>query len=371
MAALGGPKRFVAYTSEHGAVGPNSFCPPPEAAPDRQTILPGYEIRHGDLKGTVVGGKRVLSPVLAASSSVLTDRLVSKMNVLRGFDYDYYLAHHWGGHLGNTNARVDANSAKPIPTVDQVLAWSKKFYPDPSGIRLRSMVTGQNFRGISWGYSNPGSGSGTIQAVRTEPSSKSLFDSVLMNVTPPSSAPVRKSIVDRVLNNYKQLRDSNRRLSAEDKRRLGDHIGRLDELERRIAVVPKIACSAKAPAGDSRTFDNDRRTDPKYFSLVNDVIAMAFACDTSRVATICSLSHFLLDYTGNWHQDVAHRHTEAGPQAMLVDSHQRSFEATILDLAAKLDSIDDGPGVSVLDNTLVQWTQEAGRRRTMRRPCLW
>ncbi|MDX2022608.1 MAG: DUF1552 domain-containing protein [Deltaproteobacteria bacterium] len=362
LAASSGPKRFVAFTSEHGAVAQNNFCPPQTAAPQRQEILPGFEVRYGDLVGAVTSGQRVLSPVLTASSTVLTDRLLSKMNVLRGFDYDFYLGHHQGGHLGNTNARVDASTAKPMQTVDQLLAWSKKFYPDVTGIRQRSMVTGQNFRGISFGYSNPSASSGTIQAVRTETSSKALFDSVMMNVKPPTMDPVmaRKPIVDRVLLNYKALRESNRRLSKEDKQRLDDHIGRLAELERKFTVKPTISCSVQAPSADSRTFDNDRRTDPRFFSLVNDVIAMAFACDTSRLASVCIISTFILDYGGNWHQDVAHRAAEPDPQALLVKSHQATFESTILDLAAKLDSIEDSPGVSVLDNTLVQWTQESG-----------
>ena len=170
----------------------------------------------------------------------------------------------------------------------------------------------------------------------------------------------RKPIVDRVLLNYKQLRESDRRLSKEDKQRLDDHIGRLAELERKFTIKPKISCSATQPTADSRTFDNDRRTDPQFFSLVNDVIAMSFACDTSRLATVCILSTFFLDYGGNWHQDVAHRAREPEPQSMLTKSNQLTFESTILDLAAKLDSIEDAPGVSVLDNTLVQWTQEAG-----------
>ena len=325
--------------------------------------MPGFEIRYGALAGAVTGGKRVLSPVLTASSSVLTDRLLGKMNVLRGFDYDFYLGHHQGGHLGNTNARVEMNTTKPMQTVDQLLAWSNKFYPDVGGIRRRSLVTGQQFRGISFGYSNPSAGNGTIGAVGTEMSSKALFDSVMMNVKSPSTAPTvaaRKPIVDRVLLNYKQLRESNRRLSKEDKQRLDDHIGRLAELERNFTVKRTISCTAKAPTADSRPLENDRLTDPKFYSLINDVIAMAFACDTSRVSTVCVLSTFLLDYGGNWHQDVAHRFAEPEPQSLLTKSHQITFEATILDLAAKLDAIEDSPGVSVLDNTLVQWTQESG-----------
>lgn len=362
-AAATGAKRFVAFTSEHGAANGASFCPPASATPERQEIFPGYEIKFGTLAGQIMGDRRVLSPVLTAKSNVLTPALLKKMNVLRGFDIDFYIGHHWGGHLGNFAARVDANSQRPMPTIDQVMAYSPKFYPSLSGIRQRSMVTGQSFRGVSWGHSNPTAGTGPIQALNTQTSSRQLFDTVMMGVTQPTTMPAekRKPIVDRVLDGYKQLRESNRRLSSEDRRRIDDHMARLSELERRLSLTSNVTCSASKPNADSRSLTNDlRRTDPQFFSLVNDVIAMAFACDTSRIATVCVISTFMMDYSGNWHQDVAHNAMQPGPQSLLVDSHQRTFEATIVDLAAKLDQIEDGPGQTVLDNTLVQWTQESG-----------
>jgi hypothetical protein len=42
-----------------------------------------------------------------------------------------------------------------------------------------------------------------------------------------------------------------------------------------------------------------------------------------------------------------------------VAANQRTFEDVFLDLIAKLD-IDEGDGTTILDNTLVQWTQESG-----------
>jgi hypothetical protein len=38
----------------------------------------------------------------------------------------------------------------------------------------------------------------------------------------------------------------------------------------------------------------------------------------------------------------------------------RSFDAVVLDLVAKLDAVESAPGVTLLDETLVQWSQECG-----------
>ena len=97
-----------------------------------------------------------------------------------------------------------------------------------------------------------------------------------------------------------------------------------------------------------------------FWSLFNDVIVTAFLCGTSRVAVL-GVTHLFNDYQGDWHQDVAHQaHLPDGDrQGNLWTANQATFEAVMLDLIAKLD-VDEGDGTTVLDNTLVQWTQESG-----------
>ena len=43
-------------------------------------------------------------------------------------------------------------------------------------------------------------------------------------------------------------------------------------------------------------------------------------------------------------------------QALLVESYQRIFSSVLLDLAAKLD-VEEAPGVTYLDNSLLVWTR--------------
>jgi hypothetical protein len=93
--------------------------------------------------------------------------------------------------------------------------------------------------------------------------------------------------------------------------------------------------------------------------MVNDVIAAAFLCGTSRIAVVKIQESRFTEYAGDWHQDIAHQHTLPEPQARLREVNQQAFEHAVLDLAYKLD-VEEAPGSNLLDGCLVQWTQESG-----------
>jgi len=114
---------------------------------------------------------------------------VSRLNVLRGFDIPFSIAHHTGGHLGNF-ARNDGNDAEgkqmqahPWPTIDDVMAWSPRFYQQPAQVRQRVVVTGDR-RDYSWTYSNPAARSGAIQPLQITEDPRALFDLVIGAQTP-------------------------------------------------------------------------------------------------------------------------------------------------------------------------------------------
>ncbi|MBL9020647.1 MAG: DUF1552 domain-containing protein [Myxococcales bacterium] len=361
-----GRKRFVAMGTNHGAIWQQSMYPN-EATLTQSAQYAGRAVRRGGLELSVANGVASLSPVLSASSDRFTSALAAKMNVLRGLDVTFYLAHHRGGHLGNY-AENDGNGtdgqttqADRRPTIDQVLAWSPSFYPDLATILERALVIGGN--GMSANWSSPSTKSGTIQNIAPENDSLALFNRIFVPEEDP--AEVRPPIVDRVLEDYKRLRNGNRRLSTADKQRLDDHLDRLDELQRKINV--QVSCGDIEPPTKSSTeewasssYGIDPVAQSRFWQLQNDVIAAAFACDTSRIATMFCTDIFS-EYVGDWHQDVAHQahFTNGEAQATIAAAHQRFFENVFLDLVAKLDAIDDTDG-TVLDSTLIQWTQESG-----------
>jgi hypothetical protein len=357
-------RRFVALCTEHGGVwGANMF--PGDAGLGESQSYAGHTIRRGDLAASVEGEDAVLSPVLRASSTALTPALVAKLNVLRGLDHTFYIGHHQGGHLGNY-ARNDGNGADGQmiqglvrPTIDQVLAWSDEFYPDLSSTLERSMIVGEN---ISWGWSSPATQSGQIQALPPEWSSLALFNRIFVPADDLTSP--RPPVVDRVIDSYHSLRQSDRRLSAGDRQRLDEHLERLDELQRRLEVT--VACGdIPVPRADSQAewsnsgFPFDPEAQRRFWQLFNDVIVAAFLCDTSRIAVLRVTDTF--SDAGDWHESIAHQaHTiDGGPQAVLAAAHQRFFEDVFVDLVQKLD-VDQGDGTTLLDDALVAWSQESG-----------
>lgn len=358
---------FVSFGTNHGGIwGANMF--PPDAALTDKATYAGHEIRRGDLALVGQNAKVGVSPVLSAASGRLTPGLLAKMNVIRGLDIPFYIAHNTGGHLGNY-ARNDGNGADgqyvqayPRPTIDQVMAWSSSYYPDLSAVLLRSMTIGG--AGMSFGWSSPAMKTGTIDQVGAEVSSLDLFNKIFVPPVDPSAQ--RPLIVDRVIQDYKSLRNGNRRLSANDKQRLDDHLDRLAELQRRLNV--NVSCGAiMPPTNDSQTLvtDSDYGINPtkqrEFYTLMNDVIVAAFNCGTSRIASIHADSIFSA-YSGDWHQEIAHHaHRLPGDeQQLLAGANQFFFEEVFLDLASKLDAVDTGNGVTLLDNTLMSWSQESG-----------
>jgi len=356
--------RFVAITSPHGAVTQANFYPADALLKESLALYSDHTVRRGALATTATSGKASLSSVLNASSANLSASVLAQLNVIRGLDLPFYIAHHTGGHLGNF-ARSDNNPPISfIPTIDQVMAWSPSFYRDLGSIKQRSMHIATD--GISWNYANPSAKSGSVQAMPTSFSSKELFNSIFV---PPTATPsARTPVVDRVLDNYKQLRNGAfgdaKRLSAADKQRLDDHMARLSELERRVNVV--ASCSNvqqpatsvdKNSSGFGYTSTNVAGS-TQFYDVFNDVIAAAFMCGTSRICTMYTMELWQA-FNGDWHQDVAHQASNPDKQALLVGSYQHIFENVFLDLANKLN-VEEANGKTYLDNTLIMWSQESG-----------
>lgn len=362
LRAQGLPKerRFVAFASQHGGIDEEAMYPADSLFDHTENLYSGHDIQSGSLLAPIVDGMATLSEILRAPADILTESLLAKMNVLRGLDIPWYIAHHTGGHLGNY-ARNDGNGDdgavaqdSAMPTIDQIMAWSNNFYEDLSGIAARQLVFGAPR--LSYNWSSPSDRSGSIQEVQGNSDPRTVFDQVFVPEEDPSSPAPRPAIVDRVFTSYQSLRQSDRRLSTEDKQRLDDHMDRLSELERR---VNSGAGERRASCGESLRPTEQGGNHLEELSLTNDVIATAFLCGTSRIAIVKVREEAFVDYAGDWHQDVAHQHFDPEPQALLREVNQLVFERVLVDLAYKLD-VEEAPGEKVLDSTLIQWTQESG-----------
>ncbi len=376
-------QRYLLWmTHGHGGAYESAMFPADSLLDQSSALFSDHAIRWGRLQASTNGGQTTLSPVLRAATTEFPAALVNKLNVLRGIDVPFYIAHHTGGHLGNyarcdgANANTGSDGGKvgafPRPTIDQIMAWSPNFYGNASGIRERTMVAGVGGAGrLSYGFSNPAAGTGTIQENTRATSSLELFDRIFLPEagTPEPPAPTRPLIVDRVLANYHRLRDGNRRISGADRQRVEDHVARLAELQRKLQVAaggtpPNIGCGAGTtrPSDDANKHTTASAADyTAYGQLFLDVMITAFACGTSRIGILGHASeHQTVGYAGSWHQDVAHNWQTAANQQYLVSAYQSIFANSFLYAARKLDEIEDTPGVRLLDDALVAWTQESG-----------
>jgi hypothetical protein len=371
-------KRFVQFCSQHGGVWGPSMYP---AATTLTTQMPYADrtVKSGALKATASGPNAVLSTVLTGPSSKLTAQLVGKMNLLRGLDVPLGNGHHTGFHLGNFG-RFDGNDGthfpvQPMtPTIDQLMAWSASFYGAAPPVVKRSLCIGHgcgNMGGtgshpISWGWSNPQQASGTVQQIDFINDTVALFKQLFTQNNTQATNPRSKPMVDLVLEDYKRLSQSNTRLSAVDRQRLSAHMDSINEIERRLTI--QVSCTNVMPGGTDTAAlygQTDFCINPtdhvEFATAVNDLIATAIQCDTTRIVTI-AINDTFSSYAGDWHGDIAHLSDLNPPnpqQTTLTQSHQGTFANTFLDLCAKLD-VDDGTGKTYLDNSLVVWTQECG-----------
>lgn len=351
-------RRLIAIRNEHGGVLRSNMFPA-DATLTESAPYAGYSVRRGDLALSVDGATASLSPILSAPSDRLTPALVQKMNVLSGLDLPYYIAHHRGGSLGNySDTDYAPYQGQPRITIDQLLAYSPSFYGDLSTVLMRSAVVGDSR--LSWGYSNPSDPTSQVQEVTAEHSSLTLFNQLYKA---PAEGPTRPPIVDSVMEDYKRLRDGNRRLSAADRARLDDHMSRLDELDRKLKIT--LSCNnIMKPSEDSGTlwtptFFREPDSQAKFWQLMNDVLVAAMTCDTTRIATM-RVGDTFSDYAGDWHHEVAHESHKPEIQPILSTSFQRFFQDVFLDLVTKLDAVEAAEGGTLLDSCLVFWTQESG-----------
>ncbi|MDB4990361.1 MAG: hypothetical protein JWN04_5539, partial [Myxococcaceae bacterium] len=377
QAASTAKPRFVGMATHHGAAWGTNMFPSTSLLTNSQQLYSDHQIKSGTLKATVSGSNASLCKVLTAPSSALSDAMVAKINVLRGLDVPFYLAHNTGGHLGNY-ARSDREGAESdyvsklggyVPTIDQIMAWSSSFYSDLGSIKQRTLNVGTDGGlSISWGYSNPSSKSGTVQPVPAANSSLALFNSIF--IAPQAATAVvnpRTPVVDRVMDSFKRLQSGvfgdATRLSSADKQRLDDHMTRLSELQRQVTATASASCGSISKPGSDATrgfHENDVTSTVKFYQLFNDVIVAGFICGTSRIATIYS-DQLWSSYAGDWHQEVAHQaaQPDGAKQGVVCSAYQMFFEKCFLDLANKLN-VDEANGKTYLDNTLVQWSQESG-----------
>lgn len=183
-----------------------------------------------------------------------------------------------------------------------------------------------------------------------------------------------QSVLDAVLENAQRTRA---RLGTNDQRRLDEFLDSVRAVEKRVTSVSSsmmgLACSpplspsmrveqsATAPRQNTATYDKGLHAD-----VMNDLIALAFECDVTRIVSYM-LEDERSEFTYDHVEERAFTALTSSPKGGACPEYHAAQHRTgdvfatltwwnvgkVAELCRKLDSIDEAPGVSVLDNTVV------------------
>jgi hypothetical protein len=282
-----------------------------------------------------------------------------------------------GPQVAGTATPAARNGRPRGPTADQIVASA---IGGPAAkvlaYRMQAVTSGGDSASMSW---KPAAG-GAVVRVDAVASPKLAYQSLFAGFTAPTDGAgaadtarlqllldQRRSVLDFVRVETSSLLA---RLGQADRVRLQQHLDEIRGLESRLTAAPTAAprsCKQPAAPGDDpptakyaipTPFNNeDQRAD-----LLTDLIAMAFACDLSRVAT------FLLTEWKCWlngksftgiDSDIHELTHGAGPLSSVSDSVAwlvRQWSK----LVAKLKALPDPAGGTLLDSTALVLLFEGG-----------
>jgi hypothetical protein len=178
----------------------------------------------------------------------------------------------------------------------------------------------------------------------------------------------RKSVLDTVQSQFKSV---SARVSSADQQKLEAHLTLVRDLETRMASGSAASNGSKscvAPAVPV-ALDPDSEDDmPIIAGLHLDMLATAFACDLTRIASFqisTSLNRIRypwLDSMGEGHSLSHQGPSDANAFKELV-SRQTWHSQMLANFLTRLSQIPEGSG-TVLDNTLVLWGNEVSQGNT-------
>jgi hypothetical protein len=175
----------------------------------------------------------------------------------------------------------------------------------------------------------------------------------------------RQSVLDVVADDYEQLRG---RLGGEDRDKLHNHLLSIDAIRNRLDKTVVEFEGACQPLELGPVLDVDKIENmPVIGGLQMDLLAMALACDITRVATLMwtnSTSNAVLSFVDpaitTGHHAIAHKGDEDATKVQhntLINTWYASQLAALID---RLKAIPEGDG-TVFDNTVILWTNEQSR----------
>ena len=172
-----------------------------------------------------------------------------------------------------------------------------------------------------------------------------------------------KSILDDV---QADLRKVEGLLSSEDRKLVEEHASFVREMELDLKAADAQAVGHAVPQLEPGVkVDND--TTPRVSKMHIDLMVNSFAADFARVATL-QYSHSVGGIRMRWlgisegHHELSHKLDDDAPAQVNLTKINKWFCEQMAYLAKRLaETPEPGGGGSLLDNTLIVWTNELGK----------
>ena len=237
-------------------------------------------------------------------------------------------------------------------------------------------IAGSIFSRISFAGSN--------QPIAPEPDPQHAFDRIFSSLAGNATQQAqqiasRKSVLDNVLGELNALSG---KVSAADRVKIQAHAAALRDIETRLATTVNSGGSCMVPMRPDTTATPPVDYDPyaaqnagaEVINAANDtlfpsvikthfdLVARAFACDITRVASLMaapSRSDVVMSWLGlnTAHHEASHMSDAQGaPYLTKINSW---YAQQLSDFITTLKSIPEGNG-TVFDNTLILWGNELG-----------
>lgn len=184
----------------------------------------------------------------------------------------------------------------------------------------------------------------------------------------PNAPPVDPMIAERrsVLDSVRgQMAILEKKVSSEDKAKLGAHVELIRDIERRLSAMSVECAKPEVPAKLDPSSEVDM---PAIAELEIDLLSVAFACDLSRVASfeistgLNRIRYPWLDSLGEGHPLSHMGPSDVSARTQLV-ARAQWHSGLIARLYDRLASIPEEDGTAA-DNTLLVWCSEVSEGNT-------
>ena len=179
------------------------------------------------------------------------------------------------------------------------------------------------------------------------------FDSQITDVERARRRAYKRSVLDAVLADAADLHP---KLGKGDQHKVDEYLTGIRELEVRLEDT------SDGPTCDLPSRPPKRLAYPDHVRLMSDLMVLALQCDLTRVITFMlgnaasTRPYPFLGVSGAHHEISHHQNKEENFEALsVIDTWEVEQLAYLL---RAMDAVQDGPGKSLLDNSLVMFSSE-------------